>query len=172
MPHTSLHAHRVSYEVSVAPIPAGLMVCHRCDNPPCVNPAHLFVGTAKDNSADRDRKGRGLFPGPKNPARGLRNGAHTHPERVARGYRNGHYTKPEAQPVGDAHYARRTPELLPRGSRHGMALLDEAAVASILERLGRGETQRHVARAIGVSQATISGIATGKTWRHVTEAAR
>lgn len=50
-------AHRHSYEVFNGPI-GDLHVCHRCDNPPCVNPDHLFLGTAKDNADDRDRKGR------------------------------------------------------------------------------------------------------------------
>lgn len=50
-------AHRESYKVFKCD-PGSLMVCHTCDNPPCVNPDHLFLGAAKDNAADMVRKGR------------------------------------------------------------------------------------------------------------------
>jgi hypothetical protein len=51
-------AHRVAYALAYGHLPAELHVLHRCDNPPCVNPDHLFVGTNTDNIADRVRKGR------------------------------------------------------------------------------------------------------------------
>lgn len=52
-------AHRFMYELNYGPIGDGRLVCHRCDNPRCVSPAHLFLGTALDNHADMKSKTRG-----------------------------------------------------------------------------------------------------------------
>jgi hypothetical protein len=53
-----LRAHRMSYQLFNGPVPDELCVLHTCDNPPCCNPNHLFLGTHLDNAKDRDLKGR------------------------------------------------------------------------------------------------------------------
>lgn len=69
-------AHRISWEIHYGKIPKGLCVLHRCDNPCCVRPDHLFLGTRADNNRDTMLKGR--------KATGKRHGSYLHPEAMAR----------------------------------------------------------------------------------------
>ena len=58
----TVKVHRMAYKAFIGPIPKGLLVCHTCDNPGCINPDHLFVGTPKDNTQDMMQKGRHVTP--------------------------------------------------------------------------------------------------------------
>lgn len=68
-----MKAHRFSYELEYGPIPEGLDCLHHCDRPSCVNPAHLYAGTAKENTADSIERGRASKP-PTNNVKGEHNG--------------------------------------------------------------------------------------------------
>lgn len=139
-----LRAHRFMYRLACGKDPAGLFVCHSCDNPRCVNPAHLYLGTAADNAADRSRRGRSA-KGDRSPYRlnpgsygGSRSGPVKHPERY-------------------------------RGENNGRARLNSLTVRRILERHQGGETQASLAKIYGVAPSTVSGIAQGRLWREVWE---
>jgi hypothetical protein len=71
---TLIRAHRLSFAVSSGKDPADFLVCHRCDNPPCINPNHLFLGSYADNNADMKAKGRRKSSYPTIPLRGSLNG--------------------------------------------------------------------------------------------------
>ena len=131
-------AHRWAWEQAHGPIPDGMQVLHRCDNPPCINVAHLFLGTPADNMADRDAKG------------------HT-----ATGDRNGSRRHPEARPRG---LAMRHPQ---PGSANGRARLTEADVPVIRERAAHGETARTIAADYGLNPTTVRRLLSGRYWSHV-----
>ena len=145
----TVRAHRLAYELAHGPIPPGLFVLHKCDNPTCVEADHLFLGTAADNSADMVAKGR--------QAERARHGSRTHPERL---------------PRGDQHVLHMHPERAARGGAVGSARLDEAGVIEIRALACAGATHRELAAAYGVSQTTISRAVRREAWAHVDEDAR
>lgn len=140
-------AHRLSYTLTFGPIPSGLLVCHHCDNPPCVRPDHLFLGTHAENNTDRDWKGRQVAPS---------------------GMNNGMYTKPNRRAHGERHGSRTKPGSLPRGEAHHKSKLGEADVREIRRAYATGGwLHETLAARFGVSKSTVGHIVRHQTWRHV-----
>lgn len=124
-------AHVFAYELEIGPVPKDMFVLHRCDNPQCVNPAHLFAGSAKQNMRDMMEKGRDDFP---------------------------FSTRPELIPRGDDHYTRRHPERVRRGEQLTHTKLTTQQVEEIRARDEAGEKGYMLATEYGVSKAQISRI--------------
>lgn len=151
-------AHRVSYKMHVGDIPDGLQICHHCDNPPCTNPKHLFLGTQADNMQDASRKGRSAF--------GDRNGARIHIERMPRGDTHYHALKPHLTIRGDAHYSKRAAP--GKMCRPEVCKINASQVTEIRRICAAKEmTQRAVAKMFGVTEGNVSMIISRKTWGHV-----
>lgn len=141
----NLRANRIAYSLYYKEDPAEYSVCHKCDNPPCCNPHHLFKGTQNDNNQDALRKGR--FP----------TGENSWPAR------NKHRI-----PRGDQHALHKHPELYaPRGSRNGMSKLNETAVLAIRADYANGLECKELSLKYGMSRPTISMITNRVTWKHI-----
>lgn len=177
-------APRVSYVLHYGDIPSGQIVRHKCDNPSCVNPAYLELGTTADNMADKVKRGR--LPnqrGERNPANRLTDlkvreiiTVLAQPEpppqhRIAvmfgvsqmtvslirQGKVWSHIERPAV-----LHTAKRS------GSASGMSKLTDDDVREIRRLLRLGTSQAAIGSQFGVSQRAISSIHLGHTWRHVT----
>ena len=155
-------AHRLSWVIHNGIIPDELCVLHRCDEPECVNPKHLFLGTQKDNLYDCINKGRFRV------ASGVNHGTKTMPYRIARGSRHGTRTHPESIVRGENHWMKTRPWLIPRGSRRWSSKLSEKDIQRIRKLYSSGSVfQRNIAKEFGVSRQTIGLIVNKKIWTHV-----
>lgn len=143
-PRRQLKAHRIAYFLATGSEPGVLCVCHHCDNPPCCNPAHMFLGTVGDNNADKGRKGRA-------PS-GDNSWTRKHPERLARGDRNG---------------MRVHPESVRRGSSNGAARLNEDKVREIRTKYANGQSMASLGVEYGVSDVAIRLTVRRLKWKHV-----
>lgn len=133
MQSKKLKAHRVSWFLHFGQISDGLYVCHRCDVPMCVNPAHLFIGTSLDNHDDMKRKGRAPI--------GAKNGTITRPDRSPRGARHGNAKLTEA----DVLDIRRRYQRSGHKSSNALALAAEFGIArNYVLMIVSGRSWRHI----------------------------
>lgn len=150
--------HRVSFCLTHSEIPNGLMVLHKCDNPPCCNPAHLFTGTAADNANDRDFKGR--------QAKGDKNGSRLHPELLSRGERHSNIMyRVAARGMRNGRYTH--PERTARGERSANSKLNDSAVLEMRALHATGLSYAEISRRFGVAPINARFAIIGRTWKHV-----
>lgn len=138
-----IRAHRYSFEIFYGPIPVGKFICHHCDNPACVSPKHLFVGTAKENSADMMKKGRNM-----------------------------HVVKPWTLPHGDRNGTRTRPDTVRKGEKIEWHKLTADEVVQIRERYWSGETAIVLGKEFGVYKSTIYKAVYGFKWKSVPMASK
>lgn len=137
-------AHRYVLMLSGIEVPAHLVVLHACDNPKCVNPDHLSIGTQLDNWNDCVRK-----------------------DRHARGQRNGMHTKPHSRSIGDKNGAHTHPERLARGEKSPSSKITGSDVLKIREQRTLGATYNSLSVEFGISIGAVVKIVKGRSWKHV-----
>lgn len=154
-------AHRVSFRLFNGSIPPDMVVMHKCDNPPCCNPAHLKLGTWRDNAVDKWEKGRG------NWARGDKNGSRLHPERLKRGDENVSRKNPELLPRGENHWTAKKPHCVARGQDTGKAKLTDEDIVEMRRLFRAGMNTPSLAKKFGLNQNSTYSALRGKSWAHV-----
>lgn len=170
-------AHRIAWELSRDPIPDGIDVLHRCDNPPCVRPDHLFLGTDADNVADMIRKGRAARIVGSQRSRKLteadvaaiREARSQHVPGPVLAERYG-VTKTVIYQVsrrGWAHVGGTTERDPVRGERSGRAILTDDLVRWIRAEYAAGRDCADIARELGRDRGMIWRAATRRTWKHL-----
>lgn len=154
-----VQAHRLAWELTNGPIPGGMEVCHRCDNPPCCNPEHLWLGTTRDNQHDKIAKNR--------QARGERNGraklSAVQAREIIRRYHAGESQRSLAKAFGLAMSSIqriRSGEYwkdIPADERSYKPLrrLDSEQIEAARRRQMQGESVRAIARSIGIHHSTL-----------------
>ena len=180
-------AHRLAWESANGPIPAGLFVLHRCDNPPCVNPEHLFVGTQTDNMRDCRDKGRNKYPDTRGTKHGMSKlsdddvrkirgmAAASSQQAIARHFGISQervhsvlHGRAWSHVDGETEY-KPLPPL--KGEQNGNTKISEMAAVRL--KMLRGVLSSTViARAIGLSRVQVCNIMRGVSWKHVTASTR
>lgn len=150
---TRCYAHIASWILANGPIPDGLFVLHECDNPRCVRPGHLFLGTQGDNVRDMLSKGRGIMQ--------------THPEIAVRGDEHPARKHPGIVRRGESHHAKQRPECMARGERCASAKLTADVVREIRRLYREGIGYDRLARRYGIAKSSVAAVVNLRTWRHV-----